>query len=101
MPKEQTKVTKELAKQLAIDNIKDRLGKIDTGVFGDILYERITDYDNLLPEMASAVCSAVYSCENAHDFELVNNTICAITGWNIDSLLEMAETRTAEYSKED
>lgn len=62
----------------------------------EVFYEKITEWDNDLDEIVKGIVDAVNKCETAHDFDLVNSVIVAVSGWNIDSLLEMVEDRIKE-----
>lgn len=63
-----------------------------------VFYEKINDEDNSPDEIARGIIDAFNNCESAHDFELINSVIVAISGWNVDSLLEIVEDRV-KYGK--
>lgn len=80
-------------------NLTERLNRLydsHKDTVTDVLYEKITDYDNEPKDIARGIVYAIRNCDTAHEYELVNGVISAITGWDINGLLEIVEDRIKE-----
>lgn len=59
---------------------------------GEVVYDEVFD-GNPTTEIGKYVVLTFKECETERDFKIANDMLCAITGWNLDSIIERIKER--------
>lgn len=62
---------------------------------GEVVYDEVFD-GNPTTEIGKYVLLTFKQCETERDFKIANNMLCAVCGWNLDSIIEKIKERDKE-----
>ena len=71
--------------------LKKRIENADSTDVAMTIFESVQDPYNYSQVMGPAVCNLLLNAKSATEFQTITDTLCAVTGWDIEELLERAE----------
>lgn len=63
---------------------------------GEVVYDAINEEDNYPRDMAKYIIDTFHSCQTEREFNIADEMLTAICGWNFETLVERIRQRDAD-----